>query len=208
LLDLGTGGGEWLAALEHRPGLTVATEAWGPNVPVARARLEPLGIQVVQVEPARDNVEQREDEPSGTLPFADMSFDLVVSRHEAFVAREVARVLVPQGRLLTQQLSTGDAGFAELLGVQAPAAETLTLDFLASQVEAAGLRVRASDQGERITSFHDVGALAWYLKAVPWTVPGFTIEAFRQPLRRLHESEWPLEVRLYSFWLAAEKELG
>ncbi|MDQ3823081.1 MAG: class I SAM-dependent methyltransferase, partial [Actinomycetota bacterium] len=28
LLDLGTGGGEWLASLPHRPPRTVATEGW------------------------------------------------------------------------------------------------------------------------------------------------------------------------------------
>jgi hypothetical protein len=32
LLDLGTGGGEWLAELSYRPPRTVATEAWGPNL--------------------------------------------------------------------------------------------------------------------------------------------------------------------------------
>lgn len=35
LLDLGTGGGEWLTGPPHRPICTVATEAWGPNAPVA-----------------------------------------------------------------------------------------------------------------------------------------------------------------------------
>src|SRR2546427_3932815 len=55
LLDLGTGGGEWLAELPYRPPRTVATEAWGPNVAIAGARLGPLGVDVVQVAPARDN---------------------------------------------------------------------------------------------------------------------------------------------------------
>ena len=39
LLDLGTGGDEWLSSLPARPDRTVATESWLPNVPVARARL-------------------------------------------------------------------------------------------------------------------------------------------------------------------------
>lgn len=30
LLDLGTGGGEWLGDLPHRPARTVATEGWPP----------------------------------------------------------------------------------------------------------------------------------------------------------------------------------
>lgn len=44
LLDLGTGGGEWLSRLPYRPTRTVVTEGWVPNVSVARTRLEPLGI--------------------------------------------------------------------------------------------------------------------------------------------------------------------
>lgn len=55
LLDLGTGGGEWLSA-RHLPELTVATEGWAPNVPVAQARLAPLGVEVVAVEGAPENV--------------------------------------------------------------------------------------------------------------------------------------------------------
>ncbi len=49
MLDMGTGGGELLAGLAARAPVTVATEAWAPNVPVAAARLAPLGIAVVQV---------------------------------------------------------------------------------------------------------------------------------------------------------------
>src|SRR5579859_8194497 len=52
MLDMGTGGGEVLSSLAARARSTVATEAWEPNVPVARARLAPLGIEVVQVEGA------------------------------------------------------------------------------------------------------------------------------------------------------------
>src|SRR5687767_9421828 len=56
LLDLGTGGGEWLSALPYRPPRTVAVEGWPPNVDVARRRLEPLGIPVLAFEGAPDNV--------------------------------------------------------------------------------------------------------------------------------------------------------
>lgn len=65
LLDLGTGGGEWLAALSHRPASTVATEGWPPNVGVAAARLRPLGVPVVQVAGAPDNPAQDGVAPGG-----------------------------------------------------------------------------------------------------------------------------------------------
>lgn len=97
LLDLGTGGGEWLAELPYRPARTVATEAWPPNVAVAKARLETLGIEVVQVPPARDNTGRPVAGAAAILPLGDASFHLVVDRHESFEVGEVARILVPDG---------------------------------------------------------------------------------------------------------------
>ncbi|HJP78693.1 MAG TPA: SAM-dependent methyltransferase, partial [Pseudonocardiaceae bacterium] len=68
-LDIDTGGGEVLASIPRPPQLLVATEAWLPNVPVAAANLAPLGGKVVAAT-------ERE-----SLPFADGTFELVVSRH-------------------------------------------------------------------------------------------------------------------------------
>ena len=47
LLDLDTGGGEILASLVPLPDETIAIESYTPNIAVAKARLEPLGVQVV-----------------------------------------------------------------------------------------------------------------------------------------------------------------
>jgi hypothetical protein len=82
MLDMGTGGGEWLGRRQHAR-RTVATEAWPPNVPLASARLAPLGVSVVQDEGAADNIEQEIRPARGQLPFRSATFDLVVSRHEA-----------------------------------------------------------------------------------------------------------------------------
>jgi hypothetical protein len=82
--------------------MTVATEAWPPNVPIAAARLRPLGIPLVQDECAPDNIGQDNTE-RGRLPFRDGAFALVANRHEAFLAAEVNRVLSPGGVFITQQ---------------------------------------------------------------------------------------------------------
>lgn len=209
LLDLGTGGGEWLADLVERPGRTVATEAWPPNVPVAAARLRPLGVAVVQVDPAADNVVQVPDERRGRLPFRDGTFHLVVDRHEAFVAAEVARVLAPGGRFLTQQLGGSYEGFYQLLGLPPPPpAPPWDLASAVAQVEAARLDVVGAGRGEEAYRFGDVGALAWYLRAIPWIVPGFSPRAHRSRLAALHDviaARGPLSVRLQGFWLEASK---
>lgn len=203
LLDLGTGGGEWLASLPHRPPRTVATESWSPNVPVAQQRLGPLGVEVVQVEAARDNTRQTQDEAKGPLPFGDGSFHLVVSRHESYVAAEIARVLVPGGRFLTQQLAPGSDDFARLLGLPAPDAPLFGLELALRQAQEAGLEPVQSEQAVQTLTFGDVGALAWYLRAIPWTVPDFDLETSHDRLRRLHESSEPLRARLYAFRLEA-----
>jgi SAM-dependent methyltransferase len=210
LLDLGTGGGEWLAALPYRPPRTVAVEAWDPNVGVARARLAPLGVTVVPAEAAPDNAEQEPDEQRGRLPFPAESFHLVACRHEAFVAREVARVLVAGGSFLTQQVGGDYGDFYRLLGLPPPARPAREWNFglAGAQVEAAGLRVVASAHGEQTTTFGDVGALAWYLKAVPWTIPGFSAREHRPRLAQLHARiarDGPVSVRLPAFYLEAIK---
>jgi SAM-dependent methyltransferase len=210
LLDLGTGGGEWLAALPRRPPRTVATEAWEPNVDVAIARLRPLGVTVVQAEGAPDNAEQQQDEQRGLLPFPDKSFHLVVCRHEAFVASEVARILVAGGYFVTQQIGGNYDGFFRLLGLSPPAQPTRdwNLALATTQLEAAGLRVLASGETEQTTSFADVGAIVWYLKAAPWTVPGFSARDQLTRLGDLHarlERDGPATVRLPAFYLEAIK---
>ncbi len=53
---------------------------------------------------------------SGDVPFRDACFDLVINRHEAFEAEEVARVLAAGGRFLTQQASSAQDQFHALLG--------------------------------------------------------------------------------------------
>lgn len=86
-LDIQTGGGEVLASAPALPPLTVATESWPPNVARATALLRPRGAVVVA----------DSDEPP--LPFADDTFDLVVSRHPVTAWwDEIARVLAPEAR--------------------------------------------------------------------------------------------------------------
>lgn len=210
LLDLGTGGGEWLSSLRHRPPRTVATEAWPPNVDVAGRRLRPLGIAVVRAEGAPDNAEQAPGETHGRLPFPSSSFELISNRHESFVATEIARVLVPGGVFLTQQTG-GDYGeFYDALELPRPARRDRSwgLDLARQQLEAAGLRVVDSAAGSEATTFADAGALAWYLRAIPWVVDGFSSDRHRSNLERLQQridAEGPVTIGQPSFWLKAEK---
>lgn len=176
LLDVDTGGGEFLASLAPLPARTVATEGWAPNVAVARQRLEPLGVQVRQSE-------------DGRLPAADGEFDLVVNRHGHVNAAETRRVLVPGGRLITQQVGSDNLSeLNEALGAPTPAsAPHWTLAAALDCLERAGLRILDTREEMPAVTFRDIGAVVFQLRAVPWQVPDFDVQRYEAPLCALHE---------------------
>jgi SAM-dependent methyltransferase len=207
MLDLGTGGGEVLAKLPH-PRLTVATEAYTPNVRIAAGRLHPLGIAVVHYKGAPDNIQQKSKNRT-ILPFKDSSFHLVISRHEAYQPKEISRILVREGHFVTQQVGEQRYhDFHRLLEKPPPRQprQPFDLRFARSQLETAGLQVTDSGEGLEVKSFLDIGAFAWYLKAVPWVVEGFSIPKYRRQLMNLNteiKTNGSLTVRFSRFWLDA-----
>lgn len=220
VLDMGTGGGEqlagWLASDPPIDGPVVATEGWPPNVPVAGRRLHPLGVTVVRVAGATDNIEQGPDDRSGRLPFAADSFGTILSRNEAYRAAEVARVLRPGGTFLTQQVGgphgTRDVGsdLRAALGLPpappAPSGGQWTLQFAVDQAAAGGLTVVDAGVGADTTVYHDIAPLVWYLRQVPWVVPELDIQRDRPRLRELGrriDRDGPLRVSQAYFWLRA-----
>jgi SAM-dependent methyltransferase len=196
LLDMGTGGGEFLSTLRPLPRDTCATEGFPPNLPLARARLEPLGIEVVQTL------------PGDRLPVDDGRFGLVINRHESFSAHEVFRVIRPGGWFVTQQVGGRDnIRLNELLQAQAERAfDDWTLDRAAGELEQAGFDV--VERGEEFpeTAFYDVGAVISYLRAIPWQIPEFSVGKFRGPLATLHDqlrAEGKLVVTSHRFYVEA-----
>lgn len=192
-LDMETGGGEFLLRLHADwPRKLVATEGYPPNVALAWARLTPLGATVVEAK-------VDEDRP---MPFADGEFGLALNRHGGFNASEVARILAPGGTFLTQQVHGWWA--ADLLahfGAQ-PEYPHATLENAIVQVASAGLElIRAQDWVGSLMLL-DVGAVVYYLKAIPWLVPGFSVARHFDRLvalqRQLDEGgELVFEDRLY-----------
>ncbi len=175
-LDLETGGGEVLATVARPPALLVATEGWWPNVEMARTRLRPRGVHVVA---ATD---------SPPLPFADASFDLVVSRLPVVVLwGEIARILRPGGTYLSQQVGPGtNRELTEFLMGPRPVNESRSAASARAGAEGVGLEVVDLRECALRVEFFDLGAVVHFLRKVPWTVPGFTPEAYDAELRRLH----------------------
>ena len=207
MLDIGTGGGERLSRLSPRPRLTVATEAWPPNVAVAAARLRPLGIPVVQDEGAPDNT-GRSGNDRGRLPFRDGAFALVASRHEAFRAAEVSRVLALGGTFITQQVDFHSYDdLCPLVGLDVPQQSDSWLPLARQQVQDAGLAVETAVCGEQRLEFHDIAAVVYYLRVVSWAIPHYNLDACAARLRAAHDTPqmWPVPVLQRHFLLVATK---
>lgn len=178
LLDMGTGGGEFLASLAPLPNKTSATEGYKPNVAIAKQKLEPLGVKVFSI---------KEDK---NLPFMDDEFDLIINRHESYDPSEVFRILKPDGVFITQQVGDKNdsklrltlSGTSEL----EPIAEW-NLEFAAKELGTSGFEILETFEDITLTRIFDVGAIVYYFKAVPWELPGFSVKKYYNKLVDLHE---------------------
>lgn len=175
-VDLQTGGGEVLAGIPSAPATLCATESWPPNLALARRNLVPLGGSVVRA---------GDDQP---LPFRTASFDLVVSRHPTVVLwDEIARVLRPGGRYLSQQIGIGSNRelYEFFLGPQPHPAGDGT-ERAVRRLAAVGL-VACDVRHESLeVRFDDVAAVIVFLRKVIWTVPDFSVQRYRARLADLH----------------------
>lgn len=177
LLDMGTGGGERLSSFADAfPPRTVATEGYPPNVPVARANLAPLGVEVVEYDIERHP----------RMPFPDATFDAAINRHEAYDAREVARILKPGGRFLTQQVDDRDLADLYSQFGAAIADPPVRLDYCVGLIREAGLTVERAEEWQGHATFAEVGAVVYFLHAVPWGAPDFSVDRYASALLDLH----------------------
>ena len=198
LLDLDTGGGEFLLSLEHPASLTAATEGYAPNVELCRETLLPLGVDF------------RPADAKAHLPYDDGVFDIVIDRHGDFNAAEIFRVLRPGGLFITQQVGAeNDRELVELLlpGTPMPFPEQY-LSIACAQFENAGFTILEKKEARRSIRFFDVGALVWFARIIEWEFPGFSVERCLPGLmeaERMLERGEKLEGSTHRFLLVARK---
>ena len=177
LLDMGTGGGEFLSSFVPLPNHTCATENYEPNVSIAKKQLEPLGVKVFYC---------KDDEH---LPFKDEEFDFIINRHEFYSKSEVYRILKPNGIFITQQVGDKNNSKLRLLltGREESKNETeWNLDYATNKLETTGFEILERQENITSTRIFDVGAIVYYLKAIPWELPGFSVEKFYNKLLEIH----------------------
>jgi len=198
MLDMDTGGGEILSSFMPLPQNTYATEGYVPNVPIAKRRLEPLGVKIVQV--------WGNDIP----PFVDGYFDLVTNRHGSFQTQELHRVLKPGGFFITQQVG-GKNNFKlnELLQEKPEFIYShWTLDLAVKQLTDAGFQILEQNDEYPETTVLDIGALVFHLKVIQWQIADFSVEKYHDKLVEIHnmiQEQVYLKIRSHRFLIVAQK---
>ena len=166
ILDIDTGGGEFLLSLNHPYENTAATENYPPNVDLCCETLLPLGVDF------------RAADGKGVLPFVDASFDMVINRHGDFNPSEIYRVLKPGGLFITQQVGAeNDRELVELLCGQTdlPFPDQY-LKITIDRFSQTGFEILDGRECFRPIRFFDVGALVWFARIIAWEFPGFSVD--------------------------------
>lgn len=166
LLDIGTGGGEFLLALEHPYAQTSITEAYPPNVGLCKKNLAPLGIRVAQTY------------GDSKLPFENESFDIAINRHDSFAPAEVWRVLKNGGYFITQQVggkNNVDLSYRLCKGFT-PQYPNHTLQSNMNELRALGFEVLRAEEAFPALRTFDTGALVYFAKIIPWEFPDFSVD--------------------------------
>lgn len=199
VLDIDTGGGEFLLSLGHPMKNLAATEAFPPNVQLCEETLLPLGIDF------------RAGSGKGPLPFDDASFDMVIDRHGDFNAEEIFRVLKHGGVFITQQVGAeNDRELVELLldpVLPLPFPE----QYLSLTKEAflkAGFSILEAQEAFCPIRFFDVGALVWFARIIEWEFPGFSVESCVNRLfkaQHILEEKGAVEGTVHRFFLVVKK---
>lgn len=198
LLDIDTGGGEFLLSLQHPPKNTAATENYPPNVQLCTKTLLPLGVDF---RPADGN---------GALPYADESFHMVINRHGDFNPAEIYRVLKPGGVFVMQQVGAeNERNLVQLLcgDVPLPFPDQYAQK-AAEAFENAGFSVLRREECFRPICFYDVGALVWFARVLPWEFPEFSVDTHRAQLQnaqQILEEAGCLKGNTHRFLLVAQK---
>ena len=198
LLDIDTGGGEFLLSLNHPYENTAATENYPPNVQLCKDTLLCLGIDF------------RQADGSGPLPFDSGRFDMVINRHGDFCPEEIHRVLKPGGLFITQQVGAeNDRELVRLLCGDCPLPfPEQHLKIAAEKFRKAGFSLLKGEECFRPIRFFDVGALVWFARIISWEFPGFSVNTHLPQLlaaQHLLEETGHIEGMIHRFMLVARK---
>lgn len=199
LLDIDTGGSEFLLSLKHLNEKISATEAYPPNVQLCKDKLLPLGIDF------------QEANGNGILPFENDKFDIIINRHGNYNPSEIYRVLKSGGVFITQQVGAeNDRELVELLLTKIPKLPfpEQYLNIAVEKFEKIGFEIIDRQEAFGAIKFWDVAALVWFAHIIEWEFPNFKVEDSLEKLFYLQEvleKQGVIEGRIHRFLLVAKK---
>ena len=198
LLDIDTGGGEFLLSLEHPHENTAATEGYPPNVELCRQKLLPLGIDF------------KEMSDCTKMPYDDESFDIIINRHGEYCLSELFRTLKKGGLFITQQVGEdNDRELVELLLPGTPKQFTgWNLTEQKRCIEEAGFEILQAEECFQPIKFKDIGALVWFARIIEWEFIDFSVEACMEQLlkaQEMLEQRGAVEGTTHRFLIVAKK---
>jgi SAM-dependent methyltransferase len=176
LLDMDTGGGEFLCSLSILPKNVCATEGYEPNILIAEKILKEKSIVLKPIK------------IDGEIPFDNEYFDIIINRHGSYEIKELKRTLRKDGIFITQQVGG-------LNGIDINMAfETKTMDVvewcLIQNIEHfknAGMEIIDFAENIGKMKFNDIGAFVYFLKCIPWQVKDFSIDKYYKKLETINE---------------------
>ena len=199
ILDIDTGGGEFLLSLGYPYKNTSATEAYPPNIEICRQKLIPLGINFVECS------------GNGTLPFDDNEFDIMINRHGDYNAKELSRVLKPDGIFLTQQV--GEDNDRDLVLYLLPdSPKPFPGHNLKNQEEIfkkEGFEIIDGKEDFKSIKFFDVEAVIWFAKIIEWEFSHFSVEKCFNNLLRVKDlinKQGYIEGKIHRFLIIAKNK--
>jgi len=199
LLDMGTGGGEFLNLLKELPEETYATEGYKPNLKIAEKNLSKSNVDVVFLQDDKN------------LPFENKFFDLIINRHESFFSFEIFRILKNKGYFITQQVGGNNCiDLNEKL--KAPVNEEIVnrwdLEITLNKLKNFDFRIVEKYEEYPKIRFYDVSAVVFFLSAISWQVPNFSVDKYFERLKvidnEIKENGY-IEFRQHRFFVIARK---
>lgn len=177
LLDMGTGGGEFLLTINHPYNQTTITESYPPNIKLCKERLTPLGIKVVAVEDDHH------------LPIEDEKFDVIINRHEYYAVDEIKRLLKTGGIFITQQV--GDQNSykiaRKILGDFQKQVKAFNLNSEVKKIKEKGFKLIDAKEYFPWMRFYDLEAFVYFAKVIQWEFPGFSVKKHYNQLKSLQK---------------------
>jgi len=199
LLDMDTGGGEFLCSLSNLPKNVCATEGYEPNIAIAEKRLKEEDIILKSIK--NDN----------KIPFDNEYFDIITNRHGSYDIQELKRTLKKNGLFITQQV--GSLNCIDMnMALEAKISDYIEW-CLVKNIEMfkdAGMEI--IEYGEYIgkTRFNDIGAIVFYLKCIPWQIKDFSVTKYYKKLEIINEmieKNGYIDFILHRFYLIVKNEI-